>query len=159
MKKLNRKGFTLIELLAVIVILAIVMVVTIPSVLNAMDNAREGQLQNAADSVAEWFQKQYDLDTLSSVSGGAEAPYKAFLCTLNTETNTYENCASLTTSQNLSGDKGDAVLKAAGLGGGIADATGTVVVGSNKKVCVTLNATNNGKFKNDKSMTKTSSGC
>ena len=35
MKKLNRKGFTLIELLAVIVILAVVLVVTIPSLVKA----------------------------------------------------------------------------------------------------------------------------
>ncbi len=60
MKKLNRKGFTLIELLAVIVILAIVLVVTIPSVISSMNSARENQLQNAVDTVSEWFTKQYE---------------------------------------------------------------------------------------------------
>ena len=57
----NRKGFTLIELLAVIVILAIVMVVTIPSVLNAMDNAKRGQLENASEAVSSWLTKQNSL--------------------------------------------------------------------------------------------------
>ena len=78
MKKLNRKGFTLIELLAIIVILAIIMVVTIPTVLNSMSNAKESQLQNAANSVAEWFEKQYSLEKLGSVAGGADAAYTTF---------------------------------------------------------------------------------
>ena len=66
MRKINRKGFTLIELLAVIVILAIVMVVTIPSVLRAMASAREKQFQNAADTVADWLNKQYELARMDS---------------------------------------------------------------------------------------------
>ena len=65
-KKKNRKGFTLIELLAVIVILAVVMVVTIPSVLNAMKTARVKQFQNAADTVADWLQKEYELSGMDS---------------------------------------------------------------------------------------------
>ena len=69
MKKLNRKGFTLIELLAVIVILAIVMVVTIPSVINAMNSARSGQLKNAADTVADWLTKNYELSQYSGALG------------------------------------------------------------------------------------------
>ena len=61
MKKLNKKGFTLIELLAVIVILAVVMVVTIPSVLNSMGSARQEQFKNAVLSIQEYVQKNYDL--------------------------------------------------------------------------------------------------
>ena len=34
MKKLNKKGFTLIELLAVVVILAILVTVSVPAVVN-----------------------------------------------------------------------------------------------------------------------------
>src|SRR5574344_759165 len=41
MKRLNKKGFTLIELLAVIVILAILVTVSIPSVTKYMDNSRK----------------------------------------------------------------------------------------------------------------------
>ena len=58
MKRLNNKGFTLIELLAVIVILAIIMVVTIPTVLSSMDNARKSTLQNSANTIAEWVEKE-----------------------------------------------------------------------------------------------------
>lgn len=66
MKKLNRKGFTLIELLAVVVILAVILVVTIPSVLTSMDTAKTQQLKNAANSVQEWEQKQYEIATYGS---------------------------------------------------------------------------------------------
>src|SRR5574344_382722 len=41
MKKLNKKGFTLIELLAVIVILAILVTVSIPSITKYMDSSRK----------------------------------------------------------------------------------------------------------------------
>ncbi len=163
MKKLNRKGFTLIELLAVIVILAIVLVVTIPSVIRSMDKARDSQLQNATDSVAEWFQKQYELQELSSVSGGAEAAYTTFM--------TGKNWILNGTIQeiNLSGADGDAVLKAAGIGGGSADVTGKVYLKdtTSKKVCVKLspytsNDTNPNPKPSDKFKgvsEKTSSGC
>lgn len=70
MKKLNRKGFTLIELLAVIVILAVVMVVTIPSVLNSMDSARKQQFKNAVETVRDYVQKNYDLCTIASDLSG-----------------------------------------------------------------------------------------
>jgi len=52
MKKLNRKGFTLIELLAVIVIMAIILVVTIPTILNSISDARISSIQNLAVSTA-----------------------------------------------------------------------------------------------------------
>lgn len=47
MKK-NNKGFTLIELLAVIVILAILVAVAIPSVTKYLNDARKGSMQNEA---------------------------------------------------------------------------------------------------------------
>ena len=172
MKKLNRKGFTLIELLAVIVILAIVLVVTIPSVINAMDQARVSQLQNAADTAAEWFQKNYDIDSLSDVGVGADDSYKEFVCTKTVSGTdvTYTNCKDLgdsgtgydTTTLASSNAKADAVLKAAGIGGGLADVTGTVTV-ADDKVCVKLSAaadttTTKSRFKGA-SGTKCSAGC
>ena len=166
MRMLNRKGFTLIELLAVIVILAIVLVVTIPSVLRAMDQARASQLQNSADSVAEWFQKNYEISSLSEIGGAADESYLDFVCT-DTE---HKNCNSLgtsgtgynTTTLASSNTKADAVLKAAGIGGGIADVTGTVTMNGDK-VCVKLSAaadtqTTKSKFKDVKG-TKCSSAC
>ena len=40
------KGFTLIELLAIIVILAIISAITVPIVLNIIENAKKGTVQN-----------------------------------------------------------------------------------------------------------------
>jgi prepilin-type N-terminal cleavage/methylation domain-containing protein len=93
--KLNRKGFTLIELLAVIVILAIVMTVTIPSVLSSMNKARSNQLQNAADSVSEWFTKQYELAAMGDFAGSSDAAFNTFLGTLGTGS-TFESLNSST---------------------------------------------------------------
>ena len=59
MRKLNRKGFTLIELLAVIVILGIVMVVTIPSIISSVNSAKDKQFQNTVDNVSKWMSTQY----------------------------------------------------------------------------------------------------
>ena len=171
MKKLNRKGFTLIELLAVIVILAIVLVVTIPSVIRAMDQARASQLQNSADSVAEWFQKNYDLDTLAEIDNGADESYKEFVCTKSgSGTNiTYSDCKSLgtsgtgfnTTTLDIGNTKANAVLKAAGIGGGVSDVKGSVTMNGDK-VCVSLSAQNatgtNSRFKGVTG-NKCSSGC
>lgn len=61
MIKLNRKGFTLIELLAVVILLGIILVVTIPSVISSTNVAKEKQLKNAANTVADWYTKQYQL--------------------------------------------------------------------------------------------------
>lgn len=63
MKKLNRKGFTLVELLAVIIILAVVVGFTIPAVLTTTQKAKERAFQNAADSAADWFDRQYQVAT------------------------------------------------------------------------------------------------
>lgn len=50
MKKLNKKGFTLIELLAVIVILALLMAIAIPSVTKYITQSRKKTLVNSIDS-------------------------------------------------------------------------------------------------------------
>ena len=89
MKRLNRKGFTLIELLAVIVILAVVLVVTIPSVLNAMATARKKQAQNAVATIIEYVQKNYDLCSVSGTLGTQDYDTTIFNsdCTLKTNAN------------------------------------------------------------------------
>lgn len=83
-KRLNRKGFTLIELLAVIVILALLMVIAIPTVLSSMTKARENQLQNAADSTADWFSKQYELAAMGTFAGGADTAFDTYVNGLGT---------------------------------------------------------------------------
>ena len=49
----NKKGFTLIELLAVIVILAIIAVVTIPMIMNVIEKAKKGALEDSAYGLIE----------------------------------------------------------------------------------------------------------
>ena len=56
MKK-NKKGFTLVELLAVIVVLALIMIITIPAILNVVDGARRQAFYLYAQSV---YQKGID---------------------------------------------------------------------------------------------------
>ncbi len=60
-KKKGKKGFTLVELLAVIVILAIVVGISITTILPVMKNSRKKALQVAADSLALWIDQQYEL--------------------------------------------------------------------------------------------------
>ena len=150
MKKLNRKGFTLIELLAVVVIMAVILVVTIPSVLTSMANAKKSQLQNATDSVAEWYAKQYELDKYGI--GQTDPVYDAFKPTDSEKT--------------FNGTGGSAALVAAGVskpGENLNLATSKIKVNStNGKICVTLVAKDGGSFwvnEDGYNNTATSSGC
>lgn len=163
MKKLNRKGFTLIELLAIIVILAIIMVVTIPTVLTSMNKARSNQLQNAADSAAEWFTKQYELASMGTFAGGADAGFTAFLTasglTSYTGLNGTANKKALTTD----------VLEAAGIANAadnidVANTASYVYYNTSKnKICIQLTAKDVGSFYVNTGETganvATSSGC
>ena len=51
-KKLKERGFTLVELLAVIVILAIILIITIPAILGYLQTARKKTLVTYADKVS-----------------------------------------------------------------------------------------------------------
>ena len=144
MKKLNRKGFTLIELLAVIVILAVVLVVTIPSVISSMNTAKGKQLQNAANTVTEWFTKQYELATLGTVAGDPDPAYKTF-------------GGVTTTSKKLDA----AVLKAAGITNteGLINDGSTVILTAAGKVCVKLEASSGPFFVDGGTTSVSGSGC
>lgn len=61
MKRINRKGFTLVELLAVIVILAIVVGITLVTVLPTIKQARQEAFEVTAQTAADYFNKQYEL--------------------------------------------------------------------------------------------------
>ena len=165
MKKLNRKGFTLIELLAVIVILAIVMVVTIPSVINAMNSARSGQLKNAADTVAEWFQKNYELDTYAGVlaDNPADTAYLTWVSSNPWMDGSNPKTVALCTTTG-SGDSEQHECDIVGTAGvsnaGANIATGYAKLVSNK-VCVTLTAKEGGSFyvNGTTNQSQTSTGC
>ncbi len=61
MKKLDRKGFTLVELLAVIVILAIVVGITLVTVLPTMKKTRQNSFEVTPQTAADYLEKQYQL--------------------------------------------------------------------------------------------------
>ena len=56
--KLNKKGFTLIELLAVIVILAIIMLIATPIILNVIEDARQGAARSSAMGYVNAIEKE-----------------------------------------------------------------------------------------------------
>lgn len=153
MKKLNRKGFTLIELLAVIVILAIVLVVTIPSVIDSMNKAKGSQLQNAADTATEWFTKQYELATFGSdMVGTPNVTYTDFINSLTDK----KLPTSIPASDNLTSD----VLKAAGITN--TDGMKGKIYLKSSKICIELTVVDGSQFYNNSDTTKNSvsgSGC
>ena len=68
MKRLNRKGFTLVELLAVIVILAIVVGITIVTVIPTLKKSRQQAFELTANTVADYLEKQYQVQLIGDVS-------------------------------------------------------------------------------------------
>lgn len=86
----NKKGFTLVELLAVIVVLAIIMIIAVPSVLNSMTDARRNsfavygeKLINSAQAQAQstamvngTIKKCYTIDDLVD---GAHGSYEGYV--------------------------------------------------------------------------------
>ncbi len=75
MKKLfhiKKRGFTLIELLAVIVILAIILLIAMPIVLNIMSDARKGAFESSGRGLVKTVEGQYMKDRLDGAPGGRE---------------------------------------------------------------------------------------
>ena len=146
MKKLNNKGFTLIELLAVIVILAIVVAITIPSVLSSIDNTRKKAFQTSVDTVADWVERQYQAfligdETVQNVDS-------AFASATNGCGNLPKTPLTAPTSCAL-GDK-SAFLKAAGVNPNNYDLSSvSITVNTSGRACVKMKAnTTDGDYKN-----------
>ena len=73
MKRLNRKGFTLVELLAVIVILAIVVGITLVTVLPTLKKSRQEAFNLTAQTAADYVEKQVPprfLELINAEIGG-----------------------------------------------------------------------------------------
>jgi len=76
MKKLNRKGFTLIELLAVIVIMAIILIVTVPNIIQSIGDARTNSIHNLAVSAANSYNTAYGQDLVATTKILGNIPEK-----------------------------------------------------------------------------------
>lgn len=92
--KNNAKGFTLIELLAVIVILAIIALITVPGVLNIISDAREGAAVDSAYGMREAARNYYLLAIMNDID-----TFDGYTCSWNAA----EGEESCTTSIELDG--------------------------------------------------------
>lgn len=82
MKKLNlknKKGFTLVELLAVIVVLAIIILIAMPSVLSSMEKARKNSFAVEANEVIRSAQTAYADAVMQGKSGNTFCISYAYL--------------------------------------------------------------------------------
>ena len=73
MKRLNRKGFTLVELLAVIVILAIVVGITLVTVLPTLQKSRQSAFELTPNTAADFLEKQYQSELIGELNVGSVA--------------------------------------------------------------------------------------
>jgi len=88
MKK--KRGFTLVELLSVIVILAIILAIAIPKVLNVMTNAKLGSIETTTKVLADAAQKQL---AINKALGNYEEEYRCEdLVALSKNEYDYSNC-------------------------------------------------------------------
>ena len=135
MKKLNRKGFTLVELLAVIIILAIVVGITIPAVLTTISSTRNKAFQTAADSAANWFEREYQAWQINDSSIAKVDPSFTAVCIT-------KNCR--TAAQTLT----DAAIVAAGLKSADIDASkSTIKINeSTGRACLKLTGKSGGAY-------------
>ncbi len=63
---MKKKGFTLIELLAVIVIMAIILIVTVPNIIQSIGDARVSSIHNLAVSAANTYNTAYGQDLVAT---------------------------------------------------------------------------------------------
>ncbi len=62
--KRDKKGFTLIELLAVIVVLALVMILAVPAILNSMNNSKKKVFQMYGTRLLEKSLEEYEAEKM-----------------------------------------------------------------------------------------------
>lgn len=136
---MNKKGFTLIELLAVIVILAIIALISMPIIIGIIDDARRGAAEDSAYGVVQAADYYY-VQQLYSTGGS----FSGYTCSFGPEENGVTSCNDA--------DKG-LPLKAT------KPTAGTVTISSDGKVTTTgleingftLTQDADGKFKAKKS--------
>jgi len=62
-----KKGFTLVEMLAVVVLIGLLVVITVPSIKTIMNNAKEKSLEKQIDSIIE-SAKSWSVDNIDSLT-------------------------------------------------------------------------------------------
>lgn len=77
---MNKKGFTLIELLAVIVVLGLVLVVTIPSIATSINNNKLSALNTLSKEVAKWYNEKVLEDKLSNKKESPQIKEDTWYC-------------------------------------------------------------------------------
>lgn len=111
----SNKGFTLIELLAVIVILAIIALIAMPMVLNTINDAKKGALEQSTNSVVQAVENKIALEMVKN-------PTTATVPTSVTDTTGIEVKGDKPTCVNLTLENG--VVKS----GKVGFATGLVTI-------------------------------
>ncbi len=139
MKRLNRKGFTLVELLAVIIILAIVVGITIPAVLNTINSSRKQAAQTATDIAANWIAEQYTILSVSPFD--ANSAWKDICGADGT------GCSNLTITIASATDAQKAFVEGAGFKTtDVNTLVITLTTGNSGKACVTLTPSADGSY-------------
>ena len=100
MKKLNRKGFTLVELLAVIVILAIIVGIVFPQIMNSINNSRISAIHTSAKEIVRWWENAIAADALVTTESERQIP-SDILSTVTTNWQCIDSVTSESTSKNL----------------------------------------------------------
>ena len=85
MKK--KKGFTLVELLAVIVILAVILIISMPKISDVIKNSKEASLETTAKLIASQAEKKYTENQVLDGSGTIKCSDVAKI-----SSNDYESC-------------------------------------------------------------------
>ncbi len=65
---LNNKGFTLVELLAVIVILGVILLITVPTMLGTMDNAKVSAINSHAKGISGEYSNRLGQESISGTN-------------------------------------------------------------------------------------------